>query len=295
MSAQKSCDVFLGGLEPAAREPWSQLPGLPELLAQKLSEARAAWPLIEVAEDRFLAYVARRIPSQGSPEKILRGLVAGDLYLACACADGDARAIAAMEAHTFAEIDRALLRLRQSPSTIDEVKQRVRQHLFVGARPAIASYAGTGPLRRWVRVVAIRTFHQLREQAQGEVPVEKDLLEALPETASDPELLYIKQHYREAFGAAFATAMQSLSAPDRTLLRQHFIEGKSIDDLAVLHKVHRATAARWLAQVREAIAEKTRKLLMKELRVQRADFDSILRLIQSQLDVSIRGHLRKPD
>ena len=100
----------------------------------------------------------------------------------------------------------------------------------------------------------MRTLHRLRAHDQKEIAVENNIMDALPDTAADPELLHLKQHYREAFRAAFASAMTSLSSEERVLLRQHFIDGLNIDEIAALHHIHRATAARWLAQARETIA-----------------------------------------
>jgi serine/threonine protein kinase len=103
---------------------------------------------------------------------------------------------------------------------------------------------------------------------------------------------HLRQRYGAAFRAAFAEAMQAVAERDRLLLRQHFLDGLTLEQLAALHRVHRATAARWLARVREEIARETRKRLLEEGRVPQVEHDSLLRLIQSQLDISIRGYLR---
>ncbi len=290
---QTLTEHFAAHLPEAVRGWLMSLPDLPELLAGLLAAARAAWPGVMVAEDRFLPYLADRVPVQEDARQALCGLAAADLYLACACAAGDERAIAALEARYFREIDLSTQAIGAGPALIEEIKQRLRHHLFVadaGAAPGIAGYSGRGQLRRWMRVIAVRTARQLlrrdREQAGGD-----SLIAALPADATDPELAHLKQSYREAFRAAFAAAMQSLSEEDRVLLRQHFVDGLGIDQLAALHRVHRATAARWLARAREAVAAHTRKALMKEAGIPQAEFNSVMRLIHSQLDLSIRGHL----
>lgn len=287
-------EIFLSALAEAQREPFARLPTLDELLTQAESAAHTAWPGIELDATRFLSYLAQRVPRSDDVEKALSGLAAADLYIAGACAAGSQRAIAALESRYFREIDHALGRLNANASLIDDVKQRVRQQLFVGDPPGITNYSGSGQLRRWIRVIAVRALHRLRGSDRNEIAVENHVIDALPDDAADPELLHFKQHYRQAFRAAFASAMTTLSSAERVLLRQHFVDGLNIDELAVLHQVHRATAARWLAQAREKIAAQTRKLLMEQIKTPKADFDSILRLVQSQLDLSIRGHLREP-
>lgn len=295
MAATKTrSDIFLSALSEPLRERFARLTNLDELLAQAASAAHTAWPGIELEQARFLSYLAQRVPPGDDADKALTGLAAADLYIACACAAGSQRAITALESRYFREIDHALGRLNANASLIDDVKQRVRQQLFVGEAPGIANYSGSGQLRRWIRVIAVRALHRLRGSDRNEVAVENHVIDALPDSAADPELLHLKQHYRAAFRAAFASAMTTLSSEDRVLLRQHFVDGLNIDELAALHQVHRATAARWLAQAREKIAAQTRKLLLDQIKTPKADFDSILRLVQSQLDLSIRGHLREP-
>lgn len=294
-ATKKRSEIFLAALGEPLRERFARLATLDELLAQAQNTAHTTWPGIELDEARFLSYLAQRVPagSGDDVEKALGGLAAADLYVACACAAGSQRAITALESRYFREIDHALGRLNANASLIDDVKQKVRQQLFVGDAPGITNYSGSGQLRRWIRVIAVRALHRLRGSDRNEVAVENHVIDALPDNAADPELQHLKQHYREAFRAAFASAMTTLSSEDRVLLRQHFVDGLNIDELAALHQVHRATAARWLVQAREKIADQTRKLLLAEIKTPKADFDSILRLVQSQLDLSIRGHLRE--
>jgi RNA polymerase sigma-70 factor (ECF subfamily) len=59
--------------------------------------------------------------------------------------------------------------------------------------------------------------------------------------------------------------------------------------------VHRGTAARWLDRCTRALLSATRRTLANRLRVDRADVDSILRLVRSRLEVSIRGALAAED
>jgi RNA polymerase sigma-70 factor (ECF subfamily) len=71
------------------------------------------------------------------------------------------------------------------------------------------------------------------------------------------------------------------------LLKQHFLDGLSIDRMAALHDVHRATAARWIAKLLERLLVDTRSRLQAALDVDAEELDSVLRLIQSCMDASI--------
>jgi RNA polymerase sigma-70 factor (ECF subfamily) len=74
-------------------------------------------------------------------------------------------------------------------------------------------------------------------------------------------------------------------------MRQQCLDGLSIDDLGGLHGVHRATAARWLQKARETLLKETKKNLMKRLGISLAEVDSILRILQSRLDLSLERAL----
>ena len=97
----------------------------------------------------------------------------------------------------------------------------------------------------------------------------------------------LRRTYAREFREAFAAAITELAPEDRALLRQHHIDGVGLDALALLHGVHRATAARRLAAARETIFLKVRRRLLHDLNVGNATVDSILRIVQSDLDLSI--------
>jgi RNA polymerase sigma-70 factor (ECF subfamily) len=79
-----------------------------------------------------------------------------------------------------------------------------------------------------------------------------------------------------------------LSDRQRTILRQQLLDGLSIDEIGALYRIHRATAARWLEQARQQVLENTRALLLERLQVRPQELDSIIRLIRSRLEVSLR-------
>jgi RNA polymerase sigma-70 factor (ECF subfamily) len=72
------------------------------------------------------------------------------------------------------------------------------------------------------------------------------------------------------------------------LLKYHYVDGFSIDKICAIYTVHRATAARWLGAAREALAVETHRLLGTRLGVSPSELRSIARLVESQLDLSIR-------
>jgi len=61
----------------------------------------------------------------------------------------------------------------------------------------------------------------------------------------------------------------------------------TLDRLGVMFGVDGSTVSRWLAKARAAILAATQAELSRNLDVSPADFDSLARLVVSQLDVSI--------
>jgi RNA polymerase sigma-70 factor (ECF subfamily) len=98
----------------------------------------------------------------------------------------------------------------------------------------------------------------------------------------------LKQKYREAFRQSFVEAVAALPPRERNLLRQNVIDGLSIDDLGKLYGAHRATAARWLAEARKELLAGTRVRLVERVGIPEDECDSIMRLVHSQLDVTLR-------
>ena len=261
-------------------------------LEDLMQAARSAWPELSLPAEVFLPYLAQRLPAEQELLEGLQGIRASDLFLACACARGEEQAAVLFEVHYAPEMDTALGRLNIDQTLADEVKQVMRQRLLVDQAPAITKYSGRGSLDGWVRVTVTRAAFKQLGKDKKEVPVEDDLLQAAHEMAEDPELQHLKQLYRREFKDAFGQAMGELSPRQRNMLRHQFIDRLTIDQIGELYGVHRATAARWLDRARQAVVQGSRRAMMQHLRVHRGEYESIMRLIQSQVDLSITRHLR---
>lgn len=276
----------------------SALPGrdIPEdlepLLAERLAQARAAWPDVTVEVDRLMQAIAHRLDPERSPADALAAMQTDDLYLACGCAAGDPAAIAGFEQRCGDVIDRTIASSGVAAAERADLGQIVRQRLLVappdGGAPRIAGYSARGSLQAWVRVTAAREAARALPQARRDIAAEDDELAGLIAPDDDPEVGYFKRLYREEFKRAFHAAVDALEDRERLVLRQHVIDGVSIDRLAALHDVHRATAARWVHAARDAVVEGTQRELARRLRLGRDELASMLRLIRSQLDISLQ-------
>jgi RNA polymerase sigma-70 factor (ECF subfamily) len=281
--------VFLEARASAGHAWTGDVASLEPILAAHLDAGRAGAPGIDLAPERFVAHLARRLPAAATAAD-LHDLRAAELYLACACADGDSAAIELFERRYFGEVDAAAARMRCPPAIADDVKQILGRVLFVaeGERaPATAGYGGRGDLRGWVRVSAVRELQRLLAKEKRSVPFEEErFLDALaPE--QDPELGYLRARYQRELAEALAAAIAATPERERALLRLAVLHGLGIDGIGRLYGVHRATAARWLARARAGILERTRAELAHRVGVAATDVDSIIRLVQSRLDVSV--------
>lgn len=226
--------------------------------------------------------MARLGPGAGGLGK----LHATDLYLAFACSQKSQEALAIFEKQFFPDIRTALNRRSSASAPVEETEQRVREKLFVGANPKIASFSGQGPLKAWVCAVAVREHISLHRGKDPAVPSDEQRLQEF--SSGDVELDFIKQKYQRAFSLAFVAAFQELPSQERNVLRLSFLERVSIDELGVLYQIHRSTAARWVVKAREHLSANTKLLLATRFKLSDSEVDSIVRLVDKKLDVSMR-------
>jgi RNA polymerase sigma-70 factor (ECF subfamily) len=150
----------------------------------------------------------------------------------------------------------------------------------VNGRRRVSSWAARGPLEAWLRTIVVRQGLRVR-RAQVQF---SSRLEAAVQTS--PELLVMKAQLRELFAAALREAMASLEGPQRALLHRYYVDRLTIDELAEEHRVHRATAARWVAAAQRTLLSDVRRLLLARHQLGRSALNSAIRLVRSELGVS---------
>jgi RNA polymerase sigma-70 factor (ECF subfamily) len=270
-----------------ARRATPERPDLEDRLEGRLEvlwqQAVVAWPGIDLDRGTFFPYLAARWPSSASLEDWLAKAHVTDLYLACACSRGSLPAIAAFDAVHLGRVNEYVARARLDSSLLDDVRQALREKLFVTGTGKIAEYSGRGPLGGWVRVLAVRTAVDLRRRGGARLPV----LPPESPSAIDPELGYLAERYRGEVEEAFRRALVALDGEQRTLLRMHFVDAVTLDELARLRKVHRATIARHLAAARETIRDQIRGQLRERFSLSTEELTSMIRLVRSKLEISV--------
>jgi RNA polymerase sigma-70 factor (ECF subfamily) len=267
-----------------------------------VAEGRAAWPDLPLDAKILVRFVAHHLTADMA-DAALDGLRPADLYLACACAQGMTAAINAFDRDYMREVDIALARMRIAAPRVADVKQLVRQRLFVGGGTSgaptsagkIAEYGGRGDLRRWVRSVAVRTCLNDLRKGKREILVDDDHLIAQHAISQDdPEVEYMKKTYSNEFKAAFTEALTQLGPREQTLLRYHHVDGLNIDEIGAIYRVHRVTAFRWIEKAKEILVKTTLDTLRTRLKLPADELDSVLRMIRSQIHLSLIRHLGGP-
>jgi RNA polymerase sigma-70 factor, ECF subfamily len=263
-------------------------------LERLVSEGRASWPRVNLPADRFIPFMAARVPEESSVAAWIESMNVKDLYLACACAQGNDEAVAVFKERFFPEIGHALLQLKQEASFVEDMKQLVYERLFIGSAekpPKILYYLGAGQLSSWIKVVAFRVaVNSLRDQQKRFIH-DDDALFHPERIAEDGEVKYLKGIYRNEFKAAFKQAFAKLAARERNVLRYQLIDGLNAAQIGLIYHVHRSTVTRWMEKIQHRLLTDTRYLLEKNLGVNQSDLDSIMRMIQSELSVSIEHAL----
>lgn len=202
--------------------------------------------------------------------------------------------VLAGKAEAMAELERLLSRevTRVAAShqlAADELRQAVRERLLVGASPRLAQYDGTGPLTAWLRAVASRVASNLVRATAKE-----ELVSSVPEAslaAPTAELALLRLQYRAHFREAFTGALAALESGERTVLRLHTLDGLSLASIGAMFHRDASSVSRWLAKIRAQLLADTRRRLGVKLSLQGAELESLMRVADSELTMSLSGLL----
>jgi RNA polymerase sigma-70 factor (ECF subfamily) len=266
------------GLEPSALE---------SVLTNLYAAGSAAHPDIELDPTRFGSYVADcKTPLAGEDQ----ALPAGDLFLACAALSGNQTALAKLRLISLSPIRSYLRRIDLPASSVDDVAQELWSLLLEGGPdriPKLARYSGTGSLRSFIgvsarRLALMRCRHEaVVARAGARLATEVNAL------ADDVELDFIKAEYRDAFRRAIEDALAGLDQRSRMVLRMRIVDDLTVDAIARTYAVAQSSVSRWIEKARAQVVSETRRLLCERLLLSGAEFDSLWRLVASQLEISV--------
>jgi len=261
-------------------------------LVAAVERARVEWPSLSVDVMAWARHLAAHAPEKIGAEVWLRTAPVADLFLAFACASGDAEAMAVLERRYFGGVRAALASAGVAFSDAEEVLGLLRARLFVGsggAQPRISTYSGRGPIAGWLKVAAVRlAVDEYRSTgASPERPVDIEVLERLAPASTEPELAYLRARYQAAFEEALKQALTALTPQQRTLLRLYYVDGVGVEKLGTMNGVHGSTISRWIARARGTLLREVRRLVGATLAISNSEYESLLRIVRSGLHLSL--------
>jgi len=234
----------------------------------------------------FVRHVARHVETDAALATV-RG---SDLWLAFRCSEGDAASIALFQSRYGDDVRRALRGVRVVGMDIDDLAQELARRMFVGAEPKIAEYSGRGDLRAWVRIVATRLSLDLVrvKKNTADTPTEDSKFGAIAAVAkTQPDEAYFRRMYRKEVADAIEKAAKTLDSEERNALREHYARGLSVDQIAAIHGIHRATAARRVQKARESLTTAVKRILDETHGLHGRDLASVMGLVRSQLHLTM--------
>lgn len=269
---------------PGPESPFEPDSALRRELSRRLHAAELATPRVATDAGDFVRNLATRLAGAQAPLDELEQLHVEDMYLAWALRSADKAALRRFEGEFLSKL---ATQIKGATAEAGELEQQVRTRLLLpngDNPPRIEQYSGRGPLGGWLRMIATRCLLDLQRARNGNQQLRE--LDS-PTIATDPELDYLKLRHAADFKVVLEQALSRLDARQVTLLKLSFVEQLAPSAIGVMYGVSARTVQRWLVDLREQLLESTREGLRARLSLSPSELDSLLGLVDSQLQVSL--------
>jgi RNA polymerase sigma-70 factor, ECF subfamily len=288
---------------PHAKAFWGKLPratalrarpGIDGQLAALLSRALTQRPTLSLELKDFVEHWATHLSHCRMPESEYERMHLADLCLAFGCGRGDTEALRLFQTE-FVPIAVSTIRgVDSSEAFVEEVTQQLLERILVAApgQPRILEYAGRGSLEHWLRAAALRLALNARRSARrapDQLGSDSQFEVAAP--MADLQLDILQARYGPDFGAALKEAMGDLSSQERSLLRLHFLDGLSFNQIGAVYQVNKSTISRRMSHARATLLAKTRERLEKRFNLGAPELESLLRMLGPELQLSLTSVL----
>lgn len=252
--------------------------GSSERSRRALVEAAAAWPSFRVEPNAYCLRFDELTETSGGDALEINP---ADLYLALGCLARDANAEQALNRLLTAEL-KHLSHFRLSQDEQVALAREAKRLLLEGGDgpPKLSQYAARGSLVSWLHVLLSRVALNAAQRARRELPSDADVLLGLRDG--------VERHgaHRRRFAESFRAGLQLLTPRQRNLLRQHFLDDLSLEDLGAMYRVHRSVSAQWLIAAREELLNRTRHEVKLRAELPEPDVNGVMGLIRDRLDLS---------
>jgi RNA polymerase sigma-70 factor, ECF subfamily len=281
--APTTLDAFFSALPKPSR---TDRVAVANALEEAFAAARAAHPKILLDADRFAAAIAKTIETDAVIEDLAR-MQLTDFYIAQACVAGDPAAQIVVEKVHLSRVKEWIGSWDGRDAFAADVHQEAARRLLVsdGGLPQIAGYTARGALGAFIRVYVTRLARKMRRgKAEGPHAEPSPALRA-PDL--DPEVALLRRRFAREFADAFKATLLELTTDERNVLKLHYLDGLSIEEVGAAYQVSRATAARWLAKARERVLSATRERLVERLGTSAPNAASLLSIAQAEIGASL--------
>ncbi|HMK73450.1 MAG TPA: sigma-70 family RNA polymerase sigma factor [Myxococcaceae bacterium] len=269
-------------------------PGIEDQLAERLAQALSARSGLTVDHEAFVEHWARQLARAPEPEAEFDRIHLADLLLAFACGHGDPEALRMFRAELLPGAVAAVRGVDPSGAFVEEVTQQLLERILVSAdgHPRILEYAGRGSLEHWLRAAALRlALNARRDNRRAPEQLAADSRWDAVAPTGDLQLGMLQQRYGQEFGAALKEAMVELSSQERSLLRLHFLDGLSLNQIGAVYQVNKSTISRRMSRARETLLARTRDRLERRLQLGPTELESLMRVLAPGLELSLTSVL----
>jgi RNA polymerase sigma-70 factor (ECF subfamily) len=221
------------------------------------------------------------------------GLHLEDLTLARACAAGNERAWTDLISRYRQKLHRMALHITRNGTHAEELADSLFADLYgVSLRNGVrvsklVSYTGRGSLEGWLRTVMAQEFINRYRKQKRTVSLEEQTEEGAQFTAPVPAPESVPDRRLET---VTDEALAELSSEDRFTLAAHFLDGRTLAEIARILGLHESSVSRRLDRLATAL----RKRILAGLRtlgMSHAQATEALETDVRDLKLNLRAHL----
>lgn len=237
---------------------------------------------------------------------------ADDLCLIIACEKGDEKAWEDLVANFDSVVKSAARKISANNEDAEDLASSIWAELYglrMGAdgnrKSKLAYYSGRGSLAGWLRAVvsqlAVDQFRKQSKYVQIEETREFENLavESSNHTGNDlvvhhgqsPEELLGEKEFAKDVSAALRTAIDSLEAEHKLILKLYYFDDLKLKDIAATFGYHEATASRKLVRIQTDVRKNVEKELKKHHGWSDGEVKKYLADAASKLGVSLEKML----
>lgn len=208
-----------------------------------------------------------------------------ELAFARSCVAGDAEAIARLDREFLSPLKNVFRSMHFDASASDELLQQVRERLLI-APARLETFRGTAPLSAWLRAVATRMALNARRDPFEAGRTGDAVLELVSVAGPAAEVRMLRLEHASTFAEVFREAFRSLSARERNALRLQCLDALTLEQIATIYSVNKATVSRWISSARESLEKRVRNSLVERVGLSGAELDSFIVALRSQLELA---------